>query len=119
MAANTTTRSGYAQPALAGGLVMGVLSALPLISALNACCCLWVVSGGLVAAYVYLLLSKRNPKSVPRLLFFFSFIPVLYLLLMLYKTDWFVDQKVPETLRSEQYVKETKSKVFELSSWFR
>lgn len=31
---------------------MGVLSALPLIQAGNACCCLWVVSGGLVAAYL-------------------------------------------------------------------
>jgi len=32
---------------------MGVLSALPLIGpAGNACCCLWVLSGGLIAAYV-------------------------------------------------------------------
>jgi hypothetical protein len=31
---------------------MGVLSALPLINAVNFCCCLWVVSGGLVAAYL-------------------------------------------------------------------
>ncbi len=40
-----------AQPALYGGLVMGVLSALPIVAAGNFCCCLWVVSGGLVAAY--------------------------------------------------------------------
>jgi len=33
--------------------VMGVLSALPLIAAGNLCCCLWVVGGGLVAAYVF------------------------------------------------------------------
>src|SRR5262245_60742253 len=45
-------KASYGQPALIGGLVMGVLSALPLISAGNLCCCLWVVSGGLVAAYV-------------------------------------------------------------------
>jgi len=32
---------------------MGVLSALPLIAIGNACCCLWVVSGGLAAAYVF------------------------------------------------------------------
>jgi hypothetical protein len=44
--------ASYAQPALVGGLVMGVLSALPVISAGNLCCCLWVVSGGLVASYV-------------------------------------------------------------------
>src|SRR4029078_3479668 len=35
-----------------GGVVMGVLSALPLISAGNLCCCLWVVSGGAIAAYL-------------------------------------------------------------------
>ena len=32
---------------------MGVLSALPIISAGNACCCLWVVSGGVIAAYLF------------------------------------------------------------------
>jgi hypothetical protein len=37
---------------LVGALVMGVLSALPIISAGNACCCLWVLSGGFVAAYL-------------------------------------------------------------------
>lgn len=31
---------------------MGVLSALPIISAGNFCCCLWVVSGGLFSAYL-------------------------------------------------------------------
>ena len=31
---------------------MGVLSALPFVSVGNFCCCLWVVSGGVVAAYV-------------------------------------------------------------------
>ena len=35
-----------------GGAVLGVLSALPIVSAGNICCCLWVVSGGLVAAYL-------------------------------------------------------------------
>jgi hypothetical protein len=36
-----------------GGLVMGVLSALPLIGPIgNACCCLWVIGGGMVAAYM-------------------------------------------------------------------
>ena len=40
------------QPALVGGLVMGVLSALPIVYFGNVCCCMWVVSGGVVAAYV-------------------------------------------------------------------
>jgi hypothetical protein len=31
---------------------MGVLSALPIIAVGNVCCCLWVLSGGIVAAYV-------------------------------------------------------------------
>ena len=31
---------------------MGVLSALPIINLGNACCCLWVISGGVVAAYL-------------------------------------------------------------------
>jgi hypothetical protein len=31
---------------------MGVLSALPLVSAGNCCCCLWIVSGGALAAYL-------------------------------------------------------------------
>lgn len=42
---------------------MGVLSALPLINTLNVCCCLWVVSGGLVAAYVFQQ-NQSAPMSV-------------------------------------------------------
>jgi hypothetical protein len=49
------------QPALIGGAVMGVLSALPLISAGNVCCCLWIVSGGVVAAYV---LQQNQPAPI-------------------------------------------------------
>jgi hypothetical protein len=49
---STTTRPHYGQPALIGGVVMGVLSALPIVSAGNLCCCLWVVSGGAIAAYL-------------------------------------------------------------------
>jgi hypothetical protein len=39
---------------------MGVLSALPIVSVGN-CCCLWVVSGGLVAAYV---LQQNQPVPI-------------------------------------------------------
>ena len=39
--------NAFVQPAFAGGVVMGVLSALPLISAGNICCCLWVIVGGM------------------------------------------------------------------------
>ena len=42
----------YAQPAFIGGLVMGVLSALPIVQFGNCACCMWVLAGGMVAAYV-------------------------------------------------------------------
>ncbi len=37
------------QPVLLGGLFIGVLSALPIISVAN-CCCLWIIGGGLLTA---------------------------------------------------------------------
>lgn len=40
------------QPALLGGLFIGVLSTLPVIGAGNLCCCLWVVLGGMLAVYL-------------------------------------------------------------------
>lgn len=40
-----------AQPALLGGLFIGVLSALPIVNLAN-CCCLWIVGGGVLAGYV-------------------------------------------------------------------
>lgn len=45
-------RASKLQPALLGGLVIGVLSALPVISMGNCLCCLWVILGGLVATYM-------------------------------------------------------------------
>ena len=41
------------RPALIGGVVLGVLSALPFISAVNACCCAWAIAGGLLGSYLY------------------------------------------------------------------
>jgi hypothetical protein len=38
-----------------------VLSALPLVGAFNACCCLWIVSGGAVSAY---LLQQSDPEPI-------------------------------------------------------
>ena len=49
--------SPLVKPALIGGLVTGVLSAIPVVSLGNACCCLWVVTGGVTAAY---LLQQRQ-----------------------------------------------------------
>jgi hypothetical protein len=39
------------QAGLLGGAFIGVLSALPVISLAN-CCCLWIIAGGMLAAYV-------------------------------------------------------------------
>lgn len=39
------------QPALLGGLFIGVLSALPIIGLAN-CCCLWVILGGMLTVYL-------------------------------------------------------------------
>ena len=47
------------QPALLGGLFIGVLSALPIISIGNCFCCAWVIGGGMVAAY----LLQQNQSS--------------------------------------------------------
>jgi hypothetical protein len=44
--------SGRLQPALYGGLFIGVLSALPVVNMGNCCCCLWVLAGGVLAVYL-------------------------------------------------------------------
>lgn len=49
------------QPALLGGLFIGVMSALPGIQAGNCCCCLWVLSGGVLTTY---LLQGRQAAPV-------------------------------------------------------
>jgi hypothetical protein len=49
------------QPALLGGLVIGTLSALPVISMGNCACCLWVILGGALATY---LLQQAQPTPV-------------------------------------------------------
>ena len=39
------------KPALLGGLIVGVLSAIPL---LNYCCCIWGIGGGILAGFLYI-----------------------------------------------------------------
>ena len=48
------------QPALLGGAVLGVLSALPFINLAN-CCCIWFITGGVLAAY---LMQQNYPAPV-------------------------------------------------------
>ena len=43
-----------------GGVFIGVLSALPFVSAGNCCCCMWMVSGGALAAYLEVQQKNRT-----------------------------------------------------------
>jgi hypothetical protein len=51
------------QSVLLGGLFLGVLSALPIISVAN-CCCLWTIGGGMITAY----LAQQEQREPLRLL---------------------------------------------------
>lgn len=46
------------KPALLGGLVVGLLSAIPI---LNYCCCIWAIGGGGLAGFLYI---KDSPLPV-------------------------------------------------------
>ncbi len=52
---------GRLQPVLYGGLLIGVLSALPIVNVGNCCCCLWVVAGGMLAVH---LRQQNSPFAV-------------------------------------------------------
>ena len=51
---------GKHQPAILGGIFIGVLSALPYVSAAN-CCCLWVIGGGVLVVYLQ---QQASPTPV-------------------------------------------------------
>jgi hypothetical protein len=44
---------GMLKPALIGGVLLGILSVLPIIGYFNCVCCAWVIGGGLLAAHLY------------------------------------------------------------------
>jgi len=48
------------QAVLLGGLFIGVLSALPIVNLAN-CCCVWIVGGGAIAAY---LAQQDDPRPL-------------------------------------------------------
>ena len=52
---------GRVQPAILGGLFIGVLSTLPVINIGNVCCCMWVIGGGVLAAW---LLQQNQPEPI-------------------------------------------------------
>ena len=53
--------TSYKKPALIGGAVMGALSGIPVVKFGNVCCCMWVIAGGVVAAY---LLQEQEPAPI-------------------------------------------------------
>jgi purine-cytosine permease-like protein len=46
------------KPAVIGGVLLGLLSVIPFVNALNICCCLWAILGGMLASYLYI---KNSP----------------------------------------------------------
>ncbi len=50
------------KPAIIGGVVLGLLSAIPFVNWVNICCCLWAILGGLLAAKMYVS-SSPTPAS--------------------------------------------------------
>ncbi|HEX2310094.1 MAG TPA: hypothetical protein VHH91_05200 [Vicinamibacterales bacterium] len=53
--------AGKYQPAFLAGLVLGVLSSLPIVSAANCCCGLWFVTAGALAAW---LMQQNQPFPI-------------------------------------------------------
>src|SRR5437867_4525971 len=44
---------GMLKPALIAGVLLGILSAVPLVSLFNCFCCAWVIGGGILSASLY------------------------------------------------------------------
>jgi hypothetical protein len=49
------------KPALISGVLLGIVSAFPVISAINCFCCAWVIGAGILAANLYV---KNSPQMV-------------------------------------------------------
>lgn len=57
-------RPSMIQPALVGGVVLGVTSALPIIEWFNCACCILVIGSGALATYIYLRDYPTNIASM-------------------------------------------------------
>jgi len=51
----------FVQPALTGGMFLGFLSSIPVISVANVLCCMWVLLGGCIAA---VMLTKQRRSGI-------------------------------------------------------
>lgn len=50
------------KPAVIGGVVLGILSAIPFVNFVNICCCLWAILGGMLASHLYVK-NSTTPAS--------------------------------------------------------
>ena len=55
-----TALEHFLQPAFVAGAALGALSSIPIVSAGNFICCMWVIGGGALAAW---LLRKNHPRG--------------------------------------------------------
>lgn len=51
------------KPAIIGGVVVGLLSAIPFLNLGNVCCCLWALLGGALASKMFISSSPTPVKS--------------------------------------------------------
>jgi len=51
------------KPAIIGGIVVGLLSAIPFVNIVNVCCCFWAILGGALATYMYIKASATPVKA--------------------------------------------------------
>lgn len=56
------TKPSMVTPALVGGVILGVSSALPILEMLNCACCVLVIGGGVIASYLYI---RDYPSHLP------------------------------------------------------
>src|SRR5437762_9257994 len=50
------------KPAIIGGIVVGLLSAIPFVNLVNICCCFWALLGGAIATNLYVRASPTPVK---------------------------------------------------------
>src|SRR5688572_543103 len=53
-------QEGMLKPALIGGVLLGILSAIPIIGAVNCLCWAWVITGSVLAANLYVKSSSTE-----------------------------------------------------------
>lgn len=57
-----TRKPSFVPSALAGGLLLGLFSGIPILNCLNCACCLAVIAGGVLSSYLYL---RNYPGNLP------------------------------------------------------